>query len=310
MKSVLANKPEIHFPQCFSDDRRPYIKTFPKLVDPYICATYEAIQQLPESPAANTLISQLVRFGVVFVGIVTFEGGRQSSFWLKQSDLYLFIAQATSGAAAIPAYFAAIHENQSSHVQPPTPRPEHAWASLLALSIGYILPIAYGSSAAWRGNALIIFLFYPVFMWVIRNLVLTLLRSQARILSYKVPLVLQGLFGMVVSAGDQVALYRGYTLDQVLRPSLGINLVQDLHAMLLADFVITAVALASHVILYSYGGESVTMRLGVIVAVLLLSAVFGPGSAISVAWVYGEVWQNGKSVVTTRTARRTRIKGT
>ena len=310
MKSILAKNPELHFPQCFVDDRRSYIKIFPNLVDPYICATYEAIQNLPESPAAYTLIAQLVRFGVTFVGIVTFEGGRQSPFWLKQSDLYLFVAQATSGAAAIPAYFAAIHENQSGHVQPPSPTPENAWASLLAVSIGYILPISYGSNAGWRGNALIVFLFYPVFMWTIRHLVQILLRPQARNLSYKVPLVLQGLLGIVVSAGDQVALYRDYTFEQVFGPSLGVDLVQDLHAMLLADFAITAVALTSHVVLYSYGGESVSMNLGVIVAVLLLSAVFGPGGAISAAWVYSEVWHSRKPATKTQTAKLTRIKGT
>lgn len=291
--SVLAEKPEVHFPKCFLSDVRPYTKLFPRSIDPYICATYEAIQELPQHPAANALIAQLLRFGVTFVGIVTFEGSRQTSFWLKQSDFYLFIAQATSGAAAIPAYFAAIHEKT---IRPPKSTPEDAWASFIGVLVGFLLPIAYGIQTGWQGNALNAFLFYPVFIWVIRQLSWEILQPWVKNQSYKLPLLLQASVGVIVSASSQSALYRNFTLMQVLQPKLGIDLVQDLHAMLLADFAITATALLSHVILYSYRGESMELKVGVVVVTVLFSLFLGPGGAISVAWCFAELKADRRSV--------------
>lgn len=285
-KSVLAEKPEFHFPQCFLGDNRLYTKMFPKLIDPYVCATYEAIQQLPNHPAAESLIAQLIRFGVTFVGIVTFEGSRQTSFWLKQSDLYLFIAQATSGAVAIPVYFAAVQEDSRPR---PKPSSEDAWASLIGVLVGFLGPIYYGTHTGWRGNALNLFLLYPMLIWVVRSLTRAVLRPLVRDQSHKLPLLLQALAGIVVSSGNQFALYRNFTLDQVLRPALGVDLVQDLHAMLLADFAITATALLSHVVLYSYGDTPMRVKTGVISGTILLSIIAGPGGAISIAWVYGEL---------------------
>lgn len=288
-KSVLAENPALYFPQCFIKEQRPYIKIFPKVIDPYICATYEAIQQLPTSPAADALIGQLVRFGVTFVSIVTFEGGRQSSFWLKQSELYLLIAQATSGAAAIPAYFAAIHARHTrSDTKPLRSSPQDAWASLISTTVGYLLPVYYGSQTAWQGDALILFLLYPVFIWMVKQSTRRIFEPFVENQSIRLPILIQGLVGVAISARSHSSLYRDFTLKQLFQPSLGLGLVEDMHGMLLADFAITATALASHVVLYSYRHESTRVKAGIAAGIVILGIFIGPGGAISAAWALGE----------------------
>ncbi|KAK5077849.1 hypothetical protein LTR64_003750 [Lithohypha guttulata] len=300
MKSVLRTDPAGHFPECFTTTARPYLRFLPQAVDPYFCAIYETIQRLPQAPGAHALIAQLLRFGVTFVGVVVYEGTRQGSSWLNPAEPHLLVAQATSGAAAIPLYFSVIQarreREQDFESTPPKPTPQDAWATLISVTLGYALPCWYASQISWRGNALLLVLPYPIYILAMRILLRSSLAPLLKDASYKIPVLMQASLGFTVSAIGQLKLLGSHIpIHEILRPRVGVDFTGDLHAMLLADLAITATGLASHVVLHSYSNRSVLTKAVLLASMAAGSLVVGPGGAISVVWAYAELSNMNKA---------------
>lgn len=296
-----------------------FFRFFPVAIQQSVCSLYQGLQDFQAQSHAGgyALVSQLVRVGPFLVTLLSYESFRQQTFWRRRgASLYLLLAQALSGAVSIPLYFATLcWDIQSPHTSSKAKqttgsattttlsKPKvskfissaEGWSVFASATVGYLLPLLYGTYSHWSNRAITVFLGFPIYVMTINTILPTLLLRASSGLAYqspKIPLLLSALACLVTSFHGHLRLLANIgtmSLHDIFWPSGPNGLTRDLHILLLHDYAFVLIELVSFILLYTYRLKSRKEKQKAITLLLLISAIAGPTAALAIIWTMAEL---------------------
>lgn len=239
--------------------------------------------------------------------ILSYESFRQQTFWTRRgASLYTLLAQALSGAVAVPLYFATLFygdagraqdtgkgkKGSSERVSAPAVSGYDAWTILTSVTLGYLAPLAYGVYSHWSDRSITTFLSFPLFIMTINTVIPSLLKKWITVpLRPQLPLLIIGGISTLLSLDGYLKLvFSGIPFSHIFWPShTTAGMTQELHILLLHDYAFVLFELASFIFLYTYRSSTKQEKIKAARLAAIVSLLAGPVAGISVIWTKKEL---------------------
>lgn len=285
-------------------------KFVPEIARQAICTLYSGLQDLQtkQNRGAYTFVSQLVRVGPLLLTILSYESFRQKRFWRRRgASFYLILAQLLSGAVSVPLYFATLCYGEADQTSRKEIKKREelknfdktaisgttAWSIFASVTIGYMVPLAYGVYSHWNNRSITTFLCFPVYVMTINTLLPSALQRSfpSNTPSPQLPLLFTAGISTLLSLDGHVRLlFSGIPLRHIFWPShTTIGMTQDLHMLLLHDYAFVLLELASFVFLYTYRSTSKRAKMKAARSGAIISLLAGPIAGLSIIWTLKEL---------------------
>jgi hypothetical protein len=249
------------------------------------------------STTGTTLAEQftpLLYTALNIISVETFRTGQP--FLSKRGMLFVLLAQLTTGAVALPLYYATLCYYGSKHNPPKAPiLPERAWTVLLSTFALYLLPSKNIIDTRWSYDALAIWQMFPIYLSLAHTILPTILKPLLGRTSTSIPIFLLGLAGTAVSASKHFKMVQPLLEKDSLIPGLKeiflpwynnpteLGLTHESHLFFTEDFLLCTVGLAAYLVL-AYGGHGSGQKVLTALAWVALTALVGAGGATSAVW--------------------------
>lgn len=288
----------------------PATKRFDFLPDPLndlLCFLYVFFQGLDGNKPAQLLAGSFGHLLFPTVCIMMYESYRQHGFLAKLGGSFLMLSQLAGAGVGIPLYFASVTGSRKAAVavkdvsvlKPPSA--EYAWSALLSGLIGYLGPSLFMAKEGQSYTSMALWQIFPVYIAIVGLLMPPILRPFLSKTPSAIPVFLIGLLGLLISAkGHLEILNSGEDFRDIVMlfwPKEA-TFKRQVHLFFLVDYVSTFLAVASHVIFSFESGMEEAW--GYSLVVLLVTQFLGPGSAISILWLYRELYDYKKPLGATR----------
>lgn len=306
-------------------------KLIPEIARRAICTLYSGLQDLQskQNRGAYTFVSQLVRVGPLLITILSYESSRQKSFWRRRgASFYVILAQLLSGAVSVPLYFATLCYGEADQTSRKEMKKREevknsdktpvsgttAWSIFTSVTVGYLVPLAYGIYSHWSNRSITTFLGFPIYVMTINTLLPLVLQRRFRqnAPSPQLPLLITaGISTLLSLDGHLKLLFSGIPLKHIFWPSqTAIGMTQDLHMLLLHDYAFVLLELASFVFLYTYRSATKREKMKAVKLGAAISLLAGPIAGLSIIWTMKELEDlsaNKRTEIISEDSERTRL---
>lgn len=288
--------PVINTDKCFAQPGFTHYPFVGSYLDNLNCLLNSVFIAANESKDAKLLMGSFVAVLLSGIMISTYESFRPAhrgngvlGFIARCSSLFFLWGQRITAGFAMPIHAAfCVWSHATAKQKRSRPDGKYAWTTLLAVIAGFLVPTAYIGREQFSYESLSIWQPFPVYILAV-NLILPRILPKAPRAS---AVVIIAVLCTVVSVSTHIELIRATLLDDARRfgdifmfdPLPQATLAFASHALFLVDYLSVVVTVTALVLL------PYKAKLGVLIAMLVISAAAGPGAALILAWAYREIW--------------------
>lgn len=308
---TIFNDPSAHPAACFLNPATTYYPFVPQISNTIVCWAYTLWSSaFHNNPPGNILTHQIEKFVYSVVVILAFEtycrGNRippssSISQQLARNGIwFMMAAQAGTGAIVLPIYFAcvALARSQRQYMSTAPNQAQNAWAAVLSVLFGYVLPCEYITQSDGSYHSLNIWQFFPLLVMLSHFLVAPFMKRFAVFdTAYQVPIIVTAVIGVILSARAHYDLMTSeYSYSEVFHIAFHPwthTLASDVHTVFVLDHLFIMAATMSHLVFTAHSLVR-NKRPQALLLLVLATCVVGPGGAAALVWAFCEL-SNGHS---------------
>ncbi|GMK58541.1 hypothetical protein CspeluHIS016_0505730 [Cutaneotrichosporon spelunceum] len=286
--------PSLRTGKCFAQPGAHRYPLLGQYLDGLNCLLNSVFMAAHESSDAQLLMASVVAVLFSSLMVSTYESFRPThrnngvlGFIARCSSFFYVVGQIMTAGFAMPlhAAFCVWSHGISKKNKHARPEGKYAWSTLLSVAIGFLLPSLGLAAENMSYRALSVWQLFPFYILAL-NLVLSRILPKAP-RSRAVAII--AVLCTVVSVSCHIGLLRelssGRRLGDILLfdTKWTTSLTYAAHALFAVDAAFMLITSAS-VVLLPYKA-----KLGVLIAMLIITLAAGPGAAIILPWAYHEL---------------------